>query len=173
MPCSTTCLYHPHPPWKFAWSFIWRNLNRLHPLMLCAKFGWLLATWLWILRWRCEQFTDRRSDVLTYKLRMTGIRRALLSYQLNLLKMFCFQTQEAVSPPIVDLKSSQDLGTTTWHMNNGIFAVLPNPLRQPPSIVLVRANGQWQGLCRPGIRNENERYHFDFFNHQSFEYLSL
>ena len=28
------------PPWKRAGSFIWTNLNPLHPRMLCAKFGW-------------------------------------------------------------------------------------------------------------------------------------
>ena len=27
-------------PWKRAGSFIWTNLNPLHPRMLCAKFGW-------------------------------------------------------------------------------------------------------------------------------------
>ena len=27
-------------PWKRARSFIWTNLNPLHPSMLCAKFGW-------------------------------------------------------------------------------------------------------------------------------------
>ena len=90
MPCSTTCRYHPHPPWKFAWSFIWRNLNRLHPLMLCAKFGWLLETWLWILRWRCEQFTDRRSDVLTYKLRMTGDQKSSFELSAQLAKNVLF-----------------------------------------------------------------------------------
>ena len=26
--------------WKKAWSFIWKNLNPLHPRMLCTKFGW-------------------------------------------------------------------------------------------------------------------------------------
>ena len=25
---------------KKVWPFIWRNLNSLHPRMLCAKFGW-------------------------------------------------------------------------------------------------------------------------------------
>ena len=27
-------------PWKRAGPFIWTNLNPLHPMMLCAKFGW-------------------------------------------------------------------------------------------------------------------------------------
>ena len=27
-------------PWKRAGPVIWTNLNRLHPRMLCAKFGW-------------------------------------------------------------------------------------------------------------------------------------
>ena len=27
-------------PWKRAVPFIWRNLNTLHPRILCAKFGW-------------------------------------------------------------------------------------------------------------------------------------
>ena len=27
-------------PWKRAGSFIWTNLNPLHPKMLCTKFGW-------------------------------------------------------------------------------------------------------------------------------------
>ena len=26
-------------PLKMVWSFIWKNLNPLHPRMLCAKFG--------------------------------------------------------------------------------------------------------------------------------------
>ena len=26
--------------WKGAGPFIWTNLNPLHPMMLCAKFGW-------------------------------------------------------------------------------------------------------------------------------------
>ena len=30
-------------PWKRAGPFIWKNLNSLHPRMLCAKFSW---TWL-------------------------------------------------------------------------------------------------------------------------------
>ena len=25
---------------RIYWSFIWTNLNPLHPRMLCAKFGW-------------------------------------------------------------------------------------------------------------------------------------
>ena len=27
-------------PWKWAGPFIWKNLNPLHPEMLCANFGW-------------------------------------------------------------------------------------------------------------------------------------
>ena len=27
-------------PWKRAEHFIWKNLNTLHPRMLCAKFSW-------------------------------------------------------------------------------------------------------------------------------------
>ena len=27
-------------PWKSTGLFIWKNLNSLHPKMLCAKFGW-------------------------------------------------------------------------------------------------------------------------------------
>lgn len=27
-------------PFKRVWSFIWTNLNPLHPIMLSAKFGW-------------------------------------------------------------------------------------------------------------------------------------
>ena len=27
-------------PWKRRGPFIWKNLNPLHPRMLCAKFGW-------------------------------------------------------------------------------------------------------------------------------------
>ena len=27
-------------PWKRAGSFIWTNLNPIHPRMLCVKFGW-------------------------------------------------------------------------------------------------------------------------------------
>ena len=41
-------------PWKRAESFIWTNLNTLHPTMLCAKFGWKL---LWRKRWKYEKFT--------------------------------------------------------------------------------------------------------------------
>ena len=27
-------------PWNRAWPFIWKNLNPLHPRMLCVKIGW-------------------------------------------------------------------------------------------------------------------------------------
>ena len=37
-------------PWKRAGSFIWTNLNPLHPRMLCAKFGWNWP-WNWFWRW--------------------------------------------------------------------------------------------------------------------------
>ena len=30
--------------WKRAGSFIWTNLNSLHPRILCAKFGWNLPS---------------------------------------------------------------------------------------------------------------------------------
>ena len=26
--------------WRRAWPFIWTNLNLIHPMMLCVKFGW-------------------------------------------------------------------------------------------------------------------------------------
>ena len=29
-----------NPPWRRVGPFIWKNLNPLHPRMLCAKFGW-------------------------------------------------------------------------------------------------------------------------------------
>ena len=32
---------------RIYWNFIWTNWNPLHPMMLCAKFGW---NWLWF--WR-------------------------------------------------------------------------------------------------------------------------
>ena len=34
-------------PWKKEWLFIYTHLNLLHPRMLCAKFGWKVAQWLW------------------------------------------------------------------------------------------------------------------------------
>ena len=27
--------------WKRAWAFIWTKLNPVHPMILCAKFGWI------------------------------------------------------------------------------------------------------------------------------------
>ena len=33
--------------WKSLWSFIWWNLNPLHPRMLCAKFGWNWPSGSW------------------------------------------------------------------------------------------------------------------------------
>ena len=27
-------------PFERAWSFIWTNLNSLHPMVLCTQFGW-------------------------------------------------------------------------------------------------------------------------------------
>ena len=37
-------MYFPYfviiSPWKRAWNFICSNLNPLHPMMLCVKFGW-------------------------------------------------------------------------------------------------------------------------------------
>ena len=41
--------------------FIWRNLNPLHPRMLCATFGWNLLSGSWEKRWKCEKFTDRQT----------------------------------------------------------------------------------------------------------------
>ena len=34
------CYFVIITPWKRAGTFIWTNLNSLHPRMLCAKFGW-------------------------------------------------------------------------------------------------------------------------------------
>ena len=34
-------------PWKRTGPFIWRNLNPLHPRMLCAKFGWNWPSGSW------------------------------------------------------------------------------------------------------------------------------
>ena len=34
------CYFVIISPWKWAWPFVWTNLNPLHPRMLCAKFGW-------------------------------------------------------------------------------------------------------------------------------------
>ena len=33
-------LFRNYFPWKRAGSFIWTNLNPLHPRMICAKVGW-------------------------------------------------------------------------------------------------------------------------------------
>ena len=33
------CYFIIISPWKRMWPIIWRNLNLLHPSMLCAKFG--------------------------------------------------------------------------------------------------------------------------------------
>ena len=32
--------YYCISPWKRAWPFIWKSLNPLQLMMLCAKFGW-------------------------------------------------------------------------------------------------------------------------------------
>ena len=34
------CYFVIISPWNRAWSFLWTNLNYLHPRMLCPKFGW-------------------------------------------------------------------------------------------------------------------------------------
>ena len=33
-------LFRNNPPWKRIGSFIWTNLNSLHPGMLCVNFSW-------------------------------------------------------------------------------------------------------------------------------------
>ena len=45
-------------PIKKAGSFIWRNLNSVHPRMISANFSLKLAEWFWIRRWKCEKFID-------------------------------------------------------------------------------------------------------------------
>ena len=35
------------PLWRGAWSFIWTNLNPLHPRMICTKFGWIWPIGSW------------------------------------------------------------------------------------------------------------------------------
>ena len=32
---------------KWSWSFIWRNLNPIHPRVICAKFDGKVAQWFW------------------------------------------------------------------------------------------------------------------------------
>ena len=50
-------------PWKRAGPFIWRNLNLLHPRMLCAKFGWNWPSGSWEeVKNRESLQTDRQTD---------------------------------------------------------------------------------------------------------------
>ena len=35
------CIFVIIPLLKGAWSFIWTNLNPLHPRMICTKFDWI------------------------------------------------------------------------------------------------------------------------------------
>ena len=46
-------------PFGKEWPFVWRNLNPLHPRMLCAMFGWNWLSGFWRRRWNCVKFTDR------------------------------------------------------------------------------------------------------------------
>ena len=56
------CYFIIISPWKRAGPFIWAILNPFHLRMICAKFGCNWAQWFWRRRWKCEKFTDRRSD---------------------------------------------------------------------------------------------------------------
>ena len=45
-----------------ARPFIWTNLNPFHPGILCFQVWLKLAQWFWRRRWKCEKFSDRRTD---------------------------------------------------------------------------------------------------------------
>ena len=66
-------------PWKTAGSFIWTNLNPLHPRMLCAKFGWNWLDGSWEQHKNVKSFqNDRWKDD-----RQQAIRKAHWSFQLS------------------------------------------------------------------------------------------
>ena len=66
-------------PWKTAGSFIWTNLNPLHPRMLCAKFGWNWLDGSWEQDKNVKSFqNDRWKDD-----RQQAIRKAHWSFQLS------------------------------------------------------------------------------------------
>ena len=61
-------------PCKWAWPFIWTNLNPLYPKMLFAKFGWL-GQLFWSRKWKVYRQTDRRT--------MGDKKKSQLSFQLR------------------------------------------------------------------------------------------
>ena len=70
-------LFHNYLPWKKVGSFIWKNLNLLHPRMLCAKFGW---NWLSRSGEEDENVKSLQKDGQTNR---QTIRKAHLSFQLR------------------------------------------------------------------------------------------
>ena len=74
-------------PWKRAGSFIWTNLNPLHPRMLCAKFGWNWPSGSGeedehVKSLQTDRQTDGQTDGQTDAGRQV-IRKAHLSFQLR------------------------------------------------------------------------------------------
>ena len=79
------------PQKKFG-PFIWRNLNPLHPRMLCAKFGWNWPSGSWeeVEKWKVYRQTDGQRDGQTDRRRMTGAW-ALSSGELKKTDVPCFR----------------------------------------------------------------------------------
>ena len=55
-------------PLKRASSFFWTNLNSLYQRMFLCQVWLKLAQWLWRRKWKCEKFTDGRTNRQTDRL---------------------------------------------------------------------------------------------------------
>ena len=79
-------------PWKRAGPFIWKNLNPLHPGILCVKFGWNWPSDFGeedenVKSLQTDRRTDGRTDGQTDDGRQV-IRKAQLSFQLRWAKKY-------------------------------------------------------------------------------------
>ena len=70
-------------PLKRAGPFIWRNLNPLHPKMLCAKFGWKWPSGSGGEDENVKKFTTTMTTTTTTDNRQILIRKAHLSLRLR------------------------------------------------------------------------------------------
>ena len=80
-------LFRNYLPLEKDGAFIWRNLNPLHPRMLCAKFGWIWPIGSGeedenVKSLQTDRQTDRQTNGQTDDGRQ-AIRKAHLSFQLR------------------------------------------------------------------------------------------
>ena len=79
-------------PWKRAWPFIWKNVNPLHPNMLCAKFGWN-----WPSGSMQEDENVKSLQIDRWRDRRHAIWKAHLNFQLRWAKILRFHAKRHCS----------------------------------------------------------------------------